>query len=113
MSPIIRPEVQLSMPHFPLSETKLSVALDKTQEIILELLINGVEIYLAKEEVTQNKETFVSHSERKYGKGSKGNKLITLYKDRSEVESMSKQFMKKPFHYNKPKESLFYKETMA
>ena len=59
MAPIIRPEVQLSMPYFPLNETKLSVVLDKTQEIILELLLNSVEIYLGREEISQNKEKFV------------------------------------------------------
>ena len=55
VSPIIRPEVHLSIPHLPLSEKQLSVVLDKTQEIILELLKNSVEIYLAKEEISQNK----------------------------------------------------------
>ena len=49
MSPIIRSKIQSreSMPHFPLSQTKLCVGLDKTQDIILELLINSIEIYLA------------------------------------------------------------------
>ena len=50
MSPIIRPEVQpLEMPmsHFPLSKTKLSFVIDKTQDTILELLITMAEIYLA------------------------------------------------------------------
>ena len=69
MSPIIRPEVELSMPHFPLSETRFSVVLDKTQEIILESLLNSVEIYLAKEETIKNKENPVKSSERKYGEG--------------------------------------------
>ena len=31
---------------FSLSETKLSVVLDKTKDIILELLMNSMEIYL-------------------------------------------------------------------
>ena len=60
MSPIVRPEVEsmeMSIPHFPMSETKCSVTVDKTQDIILELLINTAEIYLAHEEVSQNKET--------------------------------------------------------
>ena len=70
------------MPCFPLSETKLNVVLDKIQEIILALLINSVEIYLAKEEVSQNKENPANSSERKYGQGSKGNKLRAPYKDR-------------------------------
>ena len=49
MSPIIRPTIPPteSVPHFPLSENKLSVLLDKTQDIILELSINSTEIYLA------------------------------------------------------------------
>ena len=58
MSPVIRPEVQsieMPMPCFPLSETKPSVVIDKTQDIILELLMNSMEIYLAQEEVSQNK----------------------------------------------------------
>ena len=49
MSPLIRsvmPPME-SLPYFPISETKLSVVLDKTQDIILELLINSTEIYLA------------------------------------------------------------------
>ena len=48
MSSIIRSKIQPteSILHFPLSETKLSVVLDKTQDIILELLINSTEIYL-------------------------------------------------------------------
>ena len=97
-----------------MSETKLSVVLDKTQEIILELLLNSMEIYLAQEKVLQNKEKFLRSSERMYGKGSKGNKLRGLYKDRrSEVESVPKQFIRKPFNYIEPKESLFHKETMA
>ena len=49
MSPIIRSKIPPteSIPHFPLSETKLSVVLDKTQDIILKLLINSTEMYLA------------------------------------------------------------------
>ena len=49
MSPIIRSKVQpiKFMPHFPPSDTKLSVVLDKTQDIILELLINSTEIYFS------------------------------------------------------------------
>ena len=58
-------------------------------------------------------ENSVNSSEWKYVKGSKGNKFRALYKDRKEkVESKSKWFGK-PFHYNWPNESLFYKETMA
>ena len=55
MSPIIRPEVEsleVSIPHFPMSETKLSVMIDKTQHIIFELLISTAKIYLAQEEVS-------------------------------------------------------------
>ena len=59
MSPIVRPQIEsikMSMPCFPLSETKLSVLIDKTQDITLELLISTAEIYLAQKEVSQNKE---------------------------------------------------------
>ena len=117
MSPIIRPEVQsieISMPRFPLSETKLSVVIDMTQDIILDLLMNSMEIYLVQEEVFQNKEKLVNNSGRKYGKRSKGNKLRAPCKDRrSQIESMPKQFVRKLFHYTEPKNSLFYEETIA
>ena len=56
---IIRPEVQsieMSMHQFPLSETELSVVIDKIQDIILELLMISMEIYLAQEEVSENKD---------------------------------------------------------
>ena len=77
------------------------VVLDKIQDIFLVLLMNSMEIYLAQEEVPQNKEKLV---ERKYGKGSKGNKLRAPYKDRmSRVESTPKQFVRKPFHHSEPK----------
>ena len=92
------------MPCLPLRETKLSVVIDKTQNIILELLINAAEIYLAKEEVSKSKkiENAANSSEWKYGKGFKGNKLRAPYKDRKgEVESKPKEFGK-PFHYNQP-----------
>ena len=118
MFPIIRPEVEsleVSMPHFPMSETKLSVMLDKTQDIILELLINTAEIYLGQEEVFKNKEieNTANSSEWKYGKGSKGKKVKAPYKDRKgKVESDPKGFGK-PFHYNQPNKSLFYKEMLA
>ena len=87
MSPVVRPEVEsieMSMPHFPLSETKLSVIIDKTQDIILELLTSTAEIYLAQEEVFQNKEIDnpANSPKWKYRKGSKGNKLKAPYKDR-------------------------------
>ena len=73
MSPIIRSKVQPTetIPSFPLSETKLSVILDKTQDIILELLINSTEIYSAWEELSQNKENYVNGSEQSLGKGLK------------------------------------------
>ena len=87
MSPIARPEVEaieISMPHFPLSETKLSVIIDMTQDIICELLISTVGIYLAQEKVSQNKEMESPANSPKwmYGKGSKGHKLKAPYKDR-------------------------------
>ena len=46
---------------------------DKTQAIILELLLNTAEIYLAQEEMSQNKEIEnpANSSKWKYGKGSK------------------------------------------
>ena len=97
MSPIIRIEqesLEVSMPHFPMSETKLSVVIDKTQDIILELLINTMEIYLAQENVFRKKEieNTTNSSEWKYGKGSKGNHIKAPYKDRKEeVGSKSKE----------------------
>ena len=118
MSSIVRPEVELikmSMPCFPLSETKPRVIIDKTQDIILDLLISTVEIYLAQEEVSQNKEIEnpANSPKWKYGKWSKGNRLKAPYKDiRGGAESTPK-WSGKPFHYSQPKESLFYKETMA
>ena len=117
MSPIIRADIQsieMSKSHFPLSKTKLSIVIDKTQDTILELLMNSMEIYVVQEEVSQNKEKLVSSSERKYGKGFKGKNLRALYKERrNEVESTPKQSFRRPFHYSLPKESLFYKEMMA
>ena len=58
MSPIIRPVMPPtgSLPGFPISDTKESVVLDKTQDIIIELLIISMEIYLAQEESSQNRE---------------------------------------------------------
>ena len=105
----------MSMPCLPLSETKLSIVIDKTKDIILEVLTNIAEMYLAQEEVFKNKEieNSANSSEQKYGKGSKGNKLKAPYKDRmGEVESKPKQFGK-PFHYSQHNESLFYKKMMA
>ena len=94
MSPIIRSGVQsreISMPQFPLNKTNLSVVIDKTQDIIPESLMNSMEIYLAQEEVSLNKEKLVNNAGRKYGKGLKVNKLRAKYNDRrSEVESAPK-----------------------
>ena len=61
--------------------------IDKTQDIILELLINKAEIYLTQEEVFKNKEmeNTANSLEWKYRKGSKGNKLKAPYKDRKGV----------------------------
>ena len=78
MSPIVRPEVkplEVSISHFPMSVTQLSVVIDKTQDIILELLINTAEIYLTHEEVSQNKdieENPANSSKWKYRRGLKG-----------------------------------------
>ena len=58
ISPIIRPEVQsieMYLPCFRLSETKCSIVINKTQVIILELLMNSIKIYLTEEEVSQTK----------------------------------------------------------
>ena len=71
-----------SVPHFPLSETKISVVLDKTQDIILKFLIYSAEICLAWEELSKNNENYSSNSEQKFGKGAKGSKLKAPYKDR-------------------------------
>ena len=58
MSSLRRPEEpSLIAPSF-LSEMKLSVVLDKTQEIILEFLLGNAEIYLAREERSRGKEKF-------------------------------------------------------
>ena len=73
MSPIIRP-IELESP-FPLSETKISVVWDKTQDIILELLLHFVEIYFTQEKLSGNKKNCESKSKQGCGKGSKGNKL--------------------------------------
>ena len=58
-------------------ETKLSIMIDKTQDIILQLLINTAKKYLAQEEVFKSKgiENTANSSEQKYEKMSKGNKL--------------------------------------
>ena len=69
MSLIIRP-IELESP-FPQSETKICVVLDKTKDIILELLLHSAKIYLVQEEITQNKENCASKSKQGCGKGSK------------------------------------------
>ena len=89
MSPIIRPIE--SEPHFPVSEIKTSVVLDKTQDTILELLLNFAELYLAQEELSKSKENYMSKSEQGCGKGSKGNKVKAPYKDRPSKRSDRKQ----------------------
>ena len=99
MAPIIRSKIPPteSIPHFPRSETKLSVVLDKSQDIILELLINYTEINLAWEELSQNKEKYISNLEHTFGKGSKGNKLKAPYKDRQgEIKIYLRQQSKIP-----------------
>ena len=116
MSPIMRSKVQSmeSMPHFPLSKTKLSVVFDKNHGIILELLINSAEIYLVREELSQNKENHVSSSEQKFRKGSNGNRLKAPYQDRQDgIGCIPQKTIERPFHYKDPKESLFYKESMV
>ena len=77
MSPIIRP-VMLpmgSLPYFPISETKPSVVLDKTQDIIIELLIKSMGIFSAQEESSQNGEKYLINLKQNFGKKSKGNKF--------------------------------------
>ena len=116
MSSIIRSKIQSteSIPHFPLSETKLIAVLDETKDITLELLINSTEIYLAWEELSQNKENNISSSEPKFGKGSKGNMLKAPYKDRQcGIQSKPQTTSDRSFPYKDPKESLFFKERMA
>ena len=103
MSPIIRPIK--SEPCFPLIETRSSVVLDKTQDIILELLLNFAEIYFAQEELSKNMENYISKLKQGCGKGSKGNKLKAPYKDRPS-KSMLQIRNEKPFHYKNPKESI-------
>ena len=59
MSPNIRPEaepIEISMPCFSMSETKLSVMVDKIQDVIPELCINTTKIFLAQEGVSQNRD---------------------------------------------------------
>ena len=58
MSPIRKPEEPSLIPYCFLSETELSVVLDKTQKIILEFLLGSAEIYLAREERSRSKEKF-------------------------------------------------------
>ena len=88
---------------------KLSVVIDKTQEIILEFLLGSAEIYLAREERSRIKERFLSNLERKYGNRSKGNKLRPQYKDRNnQIKGMFKPSIKRLFLYSELKESLFY-----
>ena len=106
MFPIIRSKTQPRkyMPHYPLSETKLSIVLDKTEEHILELLINSTDISLAQEELSQSRENYVSDSEQKVVKGSKGNKLKAPYKDRQHsIESIPQTTIERSFHYKDPK----------
>ena len=76
MPPIIR-HIKLKSP-FPLSETKINVGLDKTQDITLKLLLHSAEIYLVQEELSKNKENCVS-----LNKGvERDPKEIAPYKDR-------------------------------
>ena len=72
------------------------------------------EIYLAWEELSQNKENYTSNLEQKFWKGSKGNKLKAPYKDRpSKIKNILQTTTEKLLYYENPKESLFYKERMA
>ena len=109
MSSIRGPEEPLIISHYILSETKLTVVINKTQEIILEFLLRSAEIYLAIEERSGSETKVLNKSERKHGNGAKGNKLRAPYKDRKSQVPL----MRRPFHYSKPKESLFYKVTMV
>ena len=45
--------------------------LDKTQDIIVELLINSTEIYLVHEELSQIKENYINDSQQSLEKGLK------------------------------------------
>ena len=77
MSSIKRHEELILIPYCFLSETKLSVVLDKIQEIILKFLLRSGEIYQAREKKSKNEERFLSNLGRKYGNGSKGNNVST------------------------------------
>ena len=104
MSPIIKP-MELESP-FPLSKANISVVRDKTQDIILELLLHSAEIYSGQEELSENKENCLSKSKQGCGKVSKGNKLKAPYKDRPSKGIVQRRD-KKPFHYKNLKESLY------
>ena len=98
MSPIIRPiEFKSSL---PLREDEICVVLDKTQNIILELLLNYAEIYLVQEELSKYNENVANKSKQGCQKESKGNKLKALYKDRPSKNILQRR-NEKPYHYKK------------
>ena len=110
MSPIVKPiEFESSL---PLKEAEIKVVSDKTQNIILELLLNSAEIYLVQEELARNKENIENKSKKGYGKESKGNKLKAPYKDRPSKNKLQRR-NEKPYHNKNPKESIYYKERMV
>ena len=110
MSPIVRPiEFKSSI---PLREAEIEAVLDKTLNIILELLLNSAEIHLVQEELSKNKANVTHKSKQGCGKRSKGNKLKAPYKDRPSKNILQRR-NEKPYHYKNPKESLFYKDRMV
>ena len=115
MSPIIRSEVQsieISMPHFPLSGTKLSVAPDKTQEIILELLMNSMEISLVQEKVFQNRKV-CKQLRKEVWEGVQGKKVKTsVQRLKEKGRKYAKQFIRKPINYIEPKEYFTRKQWL-
>ena len=105
MFPIVRPiEFESSL---PLGEDKIKVVLDKTQNIILELLLSSAEIYLIQKELGKNKDNIKNKSKHWCGQESKGNKLKAPYKDKPSKNILQRS--EKPYHYKYPKESFFIK----
>ena len=74
--------------------------MDKTQNIILELLLNSVEINLLQEELDKNIENIKNESKHGCGKEAKGNKLKAPYKDRPSKKILLRA-SEKPYQYKK------------
>ena len=93
MSPIVR-LIEFES-YLPLKEAKIEVVLGQNQNIIWELLLNSVEIYLVQEELDRNEENIENKSKHGCGKESKGDKLKAPYKDRPSKNILQKE-MKNP-----------------